>query len=335
MPVRLGYFVEMEKAKNPRVLVNQAVYAEKKGFQSVWVTDHFHPWVHTDAGCGFTWSWLAAAAENLKTIPLGPAVTAPILRYHPALVAQAFATLGTMYPSRIFLAVGSGEAMNEIPLGYDWPNFTERSERFDEAIQIIRALWTRDFIDFKGKYYKIEKANLYTKPDRPIPLYVAANGPINAEIAGKYGDGFLTMESADLSVFREKLFPAVARGAKKVGRNPDEITKMLEVNVAYDEDYERALQACKRWGTIMIPEFYKQPISDPREIEAHSTQVDVTELAKIWIISSNPEEHIRRLERYVKEGFTDIHTCNWAVDEYKYIDMYSKHVIPYFQSNYK
>ncbi len=334
MALRFGYFVELEKARNPRVLIDQAVYAEKKGFQVIWATDHFHPWVHTDAGCGFTWSWLAAAAENVRTIPLGPAVTSPILRYHPALVAQAFGTLGTMYPNRIFLAVGTGEAMNEVPLGYDWPNFRERSERFEEALQIIRALWTQDFVDFKGKHFKLRKANLYTRPEKPVPLYVAANGPISAEIAGKYGDGFLTMESEDISFYGEKLFPAVAKGAKSAGRDPNKITKMLEVNVAYDENYERALQACKRWGTIMMPVFYKQAISDPREIEAHSRWLNEKELAKIWIISSDPEEHIRRLERYVKEGFTDIHTCNWSADEYKYIDMYSKHVIPYFQSNY-
>jgi coenzyme F420-dependent glucose-6-phosphate dehydrogenase len=331
MAIRLGYFVELEKAKNPRILIDAAVYAEKRGFQAVWVTDHFHPWVHTDAGCGFTWSWLAAAAENLKTIPLGPAVTAPILRYHPALVAQAYATLGVMYPNRIFLALGAGEAMNEIPLGYAWPSFRERHERFEEAIQIIRALWAHDFVDFNGKHFRLRKANLYTKPDKPIPLYVAANGPVNAEIAGKYADGFLTMESEDISVYKGKLFPAVARGARSVGRNPDSIAKMLEVNVAYDEDYERALKACKKWGTIMMPVFYKYPIADPREIEAHSRWLDEKELAKIWIISSNPEEHIRRIERYVKEGFTDVHTCNWGYDEYKYIDMYAKHVIPYFQ----
>ncbi len=332
--MRIGYFVELEKVRNPHELIDQAVYAEKNGFGAVWVTDHFHPWVHTDAGCGFTWSWIAACAEHVKTIPIGPAVTAPILRYHPALVAQAYATLGVMYPNRIFLAVGAGEAMNEVPLGYEWPNFRERSERYEEAIRIIRALWTRDFVTFKGKYYRLRNANLYTKPDKPIPLYVAANGPINAEIAGKYGDGFLTMENTDVSFYKRILFPAVVKGAKSVGRDPDKVTKILEVNVAYDEDYDKALQACKRWGTIMMPVFYKYPVSDPREVEATSVWLDEKQLAKVWIISSDPDEHIRRLERYVKEGFQEIHTCNWSQDEYKYIDMYAKHVIPYFKSNH-
>ena len=334
MPLRIGYFVELEKARNPRTLIDQAVYAEKKGFQAVWVTDHFHPWIHTNAGSGFAWSWIAAAAERLKKIPIGPAVTSPILRYHPALVAQAFATMGVMYPDRAFLAVGSGEAMNEVPLGFSWPSFKERSERFEEALRIIRALWTDEFIDLQGKHFQLKKANLYTKPEEPIPLYVAANGPISAELAGKYGDGLLTMETEDLSFYKRTLFPAVAKGAQSVGRNPDEIKKMIEVNVSYDEDIEKALQASKRWGTITIPDFYKYAISDPREIEARASQIDEKKLAKLWIISSDPEEHIRRLEGYLKEGFTDLHTCNWGYNEYKYIDMYAKHVIPYLMSNY-
>jgi len=330
--VRIGYFVELEKARNPHELIDQAVYAEKKGFDKVWVTDHFHPWIHTDAGCGFTWPWIAACAEHVKTIPIGPAVTSPILRYHPALVAQAFATLGVMYPSRIFLAVGAGEAMNEVPLGFRWPNFKERSERFEEAIKVIRALWSEDFVNFRGKYYQLRNANLYTKPNTPIPLIVAANGPINAEIAGKYADGFLTMEAEDISFYKNTLFPAVAKGTRNAGRDPGKITKMLEVNTAYDEDYDRALEAAKKWGAIMLPIFYKFPISDPRIVEATSRWMDVKQLAKIWIISPDPEEHIRRLEAYVKEGFTDIHVCNWGQDEYKYIDVYAKHVIPYFKS---
>jgi coenzyme F420-dependent glucose-6-phosphate dehydrogenase len=290
--------------------------------------------VHSEAGCGFTWSWLAALAENTESIPIGTAVTSPILRYHPALVAQAFATLGIMYPGRVFLSLGAGEAMNEVPLGYEWPTFKDRSRRFEEAIKIIRALWTQDFVTFNGRYFRLRNANLYTRPEIPIPLNIAANGPINAEIAGRYGDGFLTMESEDISYYRRTLFPAVAKGAKSTGRNPETITKMLEVNVAYDDDYERALKACKKWGTIMMPVFYKYPVSDPREIEAHSKWLDEKQLAKLWIISSDPDEHIRRLEEYAKEGFTDIHTCNWADDEFKYIDMYAKHVIPYFKSNY-
>lgn len=185
---------------------------------------------------------------------------------------------------------------------------------------------------FTGKYYELKAANLYTKPAKPIPLYIAANGPKNAEIAGKYGDAFLTMENEDLAFYKHTLFPALYKGAGSVGRNPDHIPKILEVNVAYDEDYDRALKACKRWGTIMNPLFYEHPISDPRQVEAASNGVDETRLAKTWIISADPEEHIRRLAAYAKEGFDEIHTCNWAPDELKYIDMYAEHVIPYFKS---
>ena len=142
------------------------------------------------------------------------------------------------------------------------------------------------------------------------------------------------MENVDASFYKQVLFPAVEKGARSMGRDANKIPKCLEVNVAYDEDYDKALQASKRWGNDHDAPLYKLPIADPREVEAMSIWLDEKQLAKVWIISSDPDEHIRRLERYVKEGFQDIHTGNWGLDEYKYIDMYAKHVIPYFKSNY-
>ncbi len=127
----------------------------------------------------------------------GTGLTAPTTRYHPAIVAQAFATLGDMYPGRVFIALGTGEAMNELPLGLNWPGFKERAERLEEAIKVMRLLWTKEFVNFRGKYYRLSGANLYTKPQRPIPIYVAANGPKTAEMAGRHADGFLTLPFPD------------------------------------------------------------------------------------------------------------------------------------------
>jgi coenzyme F420-dependent glucose-6-phosphate dehydrogenase len=333
-PIQLGYFAELEKNPNPRLLLQDSVKAEAAGFDAIWASDHFHPWIHTGAGCGFTWVWLSALAENTKKIQIGTAVTAQILRYDPALVAQAFATLGVMYPNRIFLTLATGEAMNEVPIGRGWPKFRERAERLEEAVRVIRTLWTEDFATFDGKYYKLKNANLYTKPEKPIPLYVAANVPTVASLAGKYGDGILTLETFDKNYYASTLFPAFERGAKSAGRDPHSLPKMIELNVSYDEDYDKALEACRPWSTIKVSDFYRKPVYDPREIEAHSKSVDMTRIEKLWLVGPSIDEHIKKIEEYIKIGFTNFHFCSWSPSEDEFIKVYSKQVLPYLRERY-
>ncbi len=330
----LGYFVELEKYPDPRVLIKEARLAEDSGFDAIWVSDHFHPWIHTDAGCSFTWIFLSALAENTRKISIGTAVTAPILRYHPAIVAQAFATLGVMYPGRIFLSVGTGEAMNELPLGYQWPSFKERASRLEEAIRVILGLWTGEFCNAKGAYYNLSGAKLYTIPSHRVPLYVAANGSTVGEIAGKYSDGVLTQEFADKNHYTDVLFPAVDKGAVLAKRDPKTVERMVELNLSYDEDYDKALEACRRWSTIMVPEFYKKPISDPRVIESRAGSLDMKEIGKLWLIGPSIDEHIKKIEEYIRVGFTNLHFCSWSPYEEKFIKIYSKEVLPYLREKY-
>jgi len=167
MKLRIGYDCCME-LYHPNVFLELAPLAEKAGFDTIWASDHFHPWQDTNASSCFTWAWIAAAAERTKKAPIGTAVTCPMFRYHPAIVAQAFATLRAMYPERIFIGLGTGEALNEVPLGYTWPSVKERIERFEESIQIMRKLWTEEWVDFKGKYYRLKQAKLYVKPTTPV-----------------------------------------------------------------------------------------------------------------------------------------------------------------------
>jgi coenzyme F420-dependent glucose-6-phosphate dehydrogenase len=265
---------------------------------------------------------------------IGTGITAPTLRYHPAIVAQAFATLSDMYPGRVFVAVGTGETMNELPLGLKWPPFKERAERLAEAVQIMRLLWSNEFASFRGKYYRLQKANLYTKPKQPIPLYIAANGPTVAELAGQYADGFLTLPFPD-NYYTDVLFPAVERGAKSTGRDSKNIEKLMELQISYDEDYDKAVRSARWWAPTVMPIFFfKAAISDPREIEAHGKLVSTEGLQTGWFISSSLDEHIKNIERYIKLGFTNIHIQSSSPDEANFLRMFGKKVLPYLIETY-
>ncbi len=204
--------------------MEHAVLAEKAGFETLWLSDHFHPWSHSEAHESHTWVLIGAAAARTNKIRFGTAVTCPLFRYHPAITAQAFASLRAMFPDRIFLGVGTGEAMNEVPVGYEWPSIKERIERLDESVQIMKLLWSKNFVNFKGKYYTLHKANLYDKPETQVPLYVAGFGPKVARIAGKYADGFLTT-MVDPDKLNNELLAAVAEGAKEKGRTLPKLRK--------------------------------------------------------------------------------------------------------------
>ena len=332
MKLTLGYYSDITQ-RTPTQAVEYAVMAEKEGFDSIWTGDHFHPWVHTGAKCGFAWVWFGSLGERTNRVMFGTGVTAPTIRYHPAIVAQAFATLGDMYPGRVFISLGTGEAMNELPLGLKWPSFKERAERLEEAIKIMRLLWTREFVNFKGEYYRLKGANLYTKPKKSIPLYVAANGPKIAEMAGRHADGFLTLPFPD-SHYKDVLFPALEKGAREAGRDPAKIEKLMELQMAYDEDYNKAVQATRWWAPTVLPIFFKAPISDPREIEAHGKLVSEEGLLTGWFISSKIDDHIKNIERYIKLGFTNIHLQSSSPDETDFVRTFGKKVLPYFRDTY-
>ena len=330
--LRIGYAAEHEQYQ-PLQLLDYAVEAERAGFDSIWASDHFHPWIHTDSACGFAWVWMAALAERTRRVEIGTAVTCPTLRYHPAVVAQAFATMRNMYPNRIFIGLGTGEAMNETPLGYRWPSFRERAERLEEAIKIMKLLWSGEFVNFKGKYYRLRNARLYTNSITPPPIYLAASGPKIAEMAGRHCDGLLTMVFPD-EFYSQTLFPAFEKGAKSVNRDPNSLVKAVEIYAAYDEDYDKALKTARFWAAGPLPFIYKYAISDPREIEEYGSFVGNEQLTKYWLIGTKPEDHIKHLERFIKLGFQHIHVESSSPDEIKTLKMYAKYVLPYIRSTY-
>ena len=249
----LGYQLPTEQFQ-PDVALQHIVLAEQAGFDSIWVSDHFLPWFHTDAAGSFAWALIASAAQATKRVKLGTGVTCPILRYHPAIVAQAFATLEYMHSNRIFVSLGTGEALNEVPLGYKWPAYKERVERLVESIEIMRKLWTGEVINHQGKYWRLNRARLYTPRRHRIPIYVAASGPTVAKVAGQVADGFLTVPASE-EKYRNVIFPALEEGLKDSNRSMDQISKSIVISMTYDaNDPVKALQAARPWAGSIMPE---------------------------------------------------------------------------------
>jgi len=277
---------------------------------------------------------MAAVAERTKNLLLGTGVTAPTLRYHPGIVAQAFATLGHLYPGRIRLGLGTGEALNEVPLGYAWPSLKERIERLEEAIQVIRLLWQGDFVTYRGRYYSLQGAKMYTKAEVQVPIYVAAFGPKMGYFAGRHADGFYSFLSQPLEYYRNTLVPAVRKGAEAAGRSFDGMGAAIEMLFSYDEDLVRATESVRFWAGSLLPVFFKYGISDPREIEEHGRKVGVEVMKKTWVVTSNPDEVTRRAAECLDSGFKELVFMSSSPDQAKAIAMLGRHVVPYLREQY-
>ncbi len=220
----IGYVLSHEQFL-PAQLIELPLRTENAGFDRLWTSDHFHPWMDNQGHAGFAWITMAALGQRTTRIPFGTGVTCPTYRYRPEIVAQAFATLGILYPGRVFLGVGTGEALNERPVGAEWGNYEERAGRLVEAIELIRRLWTGEWVDYNGRYYKSEQARLYDIPAEPVPIYVAAGGPKSLKLAGRYGDGLITVGKGRLE---EKQRQAFEQGAHEAGRDPKTLPILVE-----------------------------------------------------------------------------------------------------------
>ncbi|MEM0121473.1 MAG: TIGR03557 family F420-dependent LLM class oxidoreductase [Thermoprotei archaeon] len=314
-------------------LLRNSVTAEKVGFEFIVTSDHFHPWFHTDGHASFALSWLGALGQATESVRIGTGVTPPILRYHPALIAEAFATLARLYPKRVFLAVGTGEAMNEVPLGFPWPGFGERLERLTEAIQIIRKLWSEDFVTYTGKYFRLVKANLYDKPNPAPPIYVAGMGPHSVRLAGELGDGYMGVPAP-----KEK-YAEVFKILKDVctanGRDLESMPKMVEVFLSYDEDYEKALNWVSKWKTVLIPNVLLSQTYDPRELEEEAKGIDARKLTEYQVnVCTSVEDVIKAAEKYVAYGFNEIQLHSCSPDETKFLTDIGSKGLPYLKQQY-
>jgi coenzyme F420-dependent glucose-6-phosphate dehydrogenase len=316
---------------NPLDLLNDVIKMDKKGVEKCWSSDHYMPWWHTGSSGGAAWPWIGAALAKTTKIILGTGVTPPILRYHPAIVAQVFATLGFMFPNRVFLGVGRGEALNEVPAGNSWPSNLERFQRLKEAIHLIKKLWTEEWVNFRGQYYWVKDSNLYTKPEKPIPLYIAGLKPQSAQLAGEEGDGFITNE-LDAESIKNKLLPAVKEGTRRSGKDYDSLEKILFIPASYDEDLQKALQSIRFWRGAMIKAFFEVDIHDPRIIEENAQVIGDDTLQEMLLVISNAEEGIKKLKKYTDLGFTEIVLTNSSPNREKLINLVAESIAPEFKN---
>ncbi len=332
--LQLGYKASAEQF-SPRDLLEFSVYAEVRGFDSVVVSDHYQPWRHTDGHSPFSFAWLGALGERTTRVRLGTSVVTPTFRYHPSIVAQAMGTLGCLAPGRVFLGVGTGESLNEVaPTGVEWPAFKERFGRLEEAIALMRRLWTEDRVDHEGTYYKTVRATVYDKPSEPIPLYVAASGARAAELAGRVADGFICTSGKGPELYRDTLLPAVARGAEAANRDVAGIEKMIEVKVSFDHDHERALQDTRPWAALALPAEDKHGVDDPIEMEKRADALPIEKAASRFIVSTDPDEHVEQIGAYVKLGFSHLVFHAPGPDQRRLLDLYAEEILPRLRKRY-
>ncbi len=326
-PLKLGYKASAEQF-GPRQLLDFAVEAEACGFDSVWISDHFQPWRHTNGHAPFAFSWLGAVGERTSHILLGTSVLTPTFRYQPAIVAQAFGTLGVLNPGRMILGVGSGESLNEVAVtDIEWPPAKERLARLREAVTLIKRLWTEELVTFNGEYYHTRNATIYDRPDQPIPIYIGAGGPVAAKFAGREGDGFICTSGKGDELYRDQLLPALEQGAKAAGRDPAAIERMIEVKVSFDTDRERALADTRIWAALALPAEEKVNIHDPREMEQKAETV-ADQSYRRWLVSSNPEEHVEQIRPYIELGFTHLVFHAPGDDQSRFLQLYAREILP-------
>src|SRR5580693_5905024 len=257
MALKIGYKASAEQFA-PRELVEYAVLAEQTGLDSVWISDHFQPWRHEGGHAPFSLAWLAAVGERTERVVLGTSVLTATFRYNPAVVAHAFGTLGVLYPDRVVLGLGSGEALNEVAVArIQWPDFKERFARLREAVELIRTLWTQDRVTFEGQYYQTTDANVYDKPEGGVPIYIAAGGPVMARYVGRNGDGFICTSGKGMDLCTEKLIPA--------------------------------LEDARFWAPLSLTAEQKAGFEAPVEMEKAADALPIEEVARRWIVASTPD----------------------------------------------
>jgi coenzyme F420-dependent glucose-6-phosphate dehydrogenase len=332
--LKLGYKASAEQF-DPRTLLDFGVAAERVGFDSVFVSDHFQPWRHTDGHAPYSMAWLGALGAKTERIVMGTSVMTPTFRYHPSIVAHAFGTLGCLFPGRIILGIGTGESLNEVPAtGMEWPEMKERFARLRESVRLIRQLWAEERVTFEGDYYKTVDATIYDRPDQPVPIYIAAGGPMVAKYAGRAGDGFICTSGKADALYTENLIPGMEAGLEASGRTKDQIDRMIEVKVSFDTDRQRAMEDTRHWAALALSAEEKMSVEDPLEMEKLADALPVERAASRWIVSTDPDEHAEKIGRYVDLGFNHLVFHAPGPDQARFMNLYAEHILPRLRKAY-
>jgi G6PDH family F420-dependent oxidoreductase len=305
-----GYFLSCEEF-GPVELVRQAKLAEQAGFRRLWISDHFHPWNDRQGQSPFVWSVIGALSEA-TSLPITTAVTCPTVRIHPAIIAQASATAAVQTRGRFALGVGSGEALNEHIYGDAWPSASTRLAMLEEAVEVIRALHRGQTVDYEGEFFKVSNARVYTLPTEPLPIYVSGFGRKSAELAGRIGDGFVSVQpDADLvAAFRD------AGGGDRPAQ--------AGLKVCYAADEQDAIATAHRlWPNDQLPGELAQVLPTPRHFEQASTLVTPDQVASSTPCGPAVERHVRAVNEFVKAGYDEIYLQQIGPDQEAFFEFWS------------
>jgi coenzyme F420-dependent glucose-6-phosphate dehydrogenase len=308
----------------PEDLLKQAIEAERAGFDGVACSDHLQPWWEPGES-GHAWVWLGAAGQATDGLALGTAVTPPGPRYHPVLIAQAWATLERLFPGRPFLGIGSGESLNESPLAAIWPRVPEQVERMEEGLEIIRRLFDGERLTYDGRHFETDEAILHTRPNRRPPIYVSAFGPKAAGVAARWADGLWTLADPETA---PDVIDAYKSACEDAGKEPGEI--VLQVQFSWAQDDDTALESARVWKGAQPDEYYTDDWHHPEKMYEHGEEtVSDEDLKEALIISSDPEEHVERIREAERLGATTIAAMNVSgADPHKAVEVYGGKVLP-------
>ena len=318
--ITLGYKLSSEE-QSPADLVRYAQMAQDTGFTFALISDHFHPWIDRQGQSPFVWSVLGAIAHATQRLVVGTAVTCPTMRIHPAIVAQAAATTAALMPGRFFLGVGTGENLNEHVVGQGWPETEVRQARLEEAIEIIRLLWKGGNQSHHGRFFTVENARLYTMPDSPPPLYVAAGGPRSADLAGRLGDGMIGTdpEGSVITAFDR----AGGTGKPRYG----------EMTVCWAKDEATAKRIAKaQWPTSAMEGNLSWELSLPEHFEAVAELVTEEQMAESITCGPDPERHLAAIRKYAKAGYDHICVHQVGRDQKGFFEFYADEIMPALKS---
>ena len=325
--LKLGYKASAEQF-GPSDLLEFSCLAEEVGFDSIFVSDHFQPWKHTDGHAPNALAWLGALGARTRRAVIGTSVLTPTFRYHPSVVAQVFGTLGAMFPGRIVLGVGTGESLNEVPSsGIEWPGPKERRDRLREAMRLINRLWSEDRVTFEGQFYKTESATIYDKPKQKVPIWVAASGPLAAQMAGQIAEGFIVTSGKAPQLYTD-LTAKCAEGAGRANRNAGDIERMIEVKVSFDSDAQQAKELTRHWAALALSSEEKTGVEDPVEMERLADALPLDRAASRWIVSSDPDFQVEKIRPYVELGFTHLVFHAPGPDQARFLKLYAEQVVP-------
>ena len=300
---QIGYGMSSEEHK-PNDLVEHAVQAEAAGFSFALISDHFHPWVSEQGHSPFVWAVIGGIARATRTLQLGTGVTAPIIRIHPAILAQATATITAMMPGRFFFGVGTGENLNEHILGDRWPPFDIRAAMFEEAIELIRELWKGKVTSHWGEFFTVEDARLYTVPDQPPPIMIAASGPLSAEIAGRLGDGLVNTKP-DKEVVQK--FQEAGGSSKPC---------YAQMTVCWAQSKEQAIEtAYKVWPNAGLQGSLNQELRTVRDFEMAVKMVKKEDISKTVVCGPDPEPYVKQIQEYVDAGYDHVYIHQVGPDQ--------------------